>query len=631
MNVQSITLDLSKRQIPTQIVRIGQGDNEGTTIQAKILDNGTVASLSGFSASFEMRLPDDESYVRDINCTVSGNTVTYVVDEEHCCAVDGYTDEAYFNLTKDGSTYSTSRFRVKVERSAHDGAIPAEDWDNAVDELINRGNAQLDEYEEAEELRESNEETRVSNESTRVSNETSRTSNETNRTTAETARVAAENARAAAEQGRATAETARVTAEQGRVTADEARTQQQTANNTSQTANNTAQSHNDSAQLSNDTEQAQNNLDQQRNNEAAASGYARYLVAGEYNPTTGKPTISAETEMRMVITPNPDQDDPDNRMLEWARRYDSTTSTWGWELVGGTGWKPTPATTVQANSMWDDLETVTSSNNPDVSWMSYYATKIREWVTDHFVGINTIARVAQVISSGEVQATVSNVVHKLSEKLNIADYRKALKWGEVSDEWLWGETGQTPSTQGTTYTGNLGLVKPGLESTVSVDDFNDNADVIDALAGDIATVEESPSTAAHSVGEFLIYEGRVYKVTAAISIGDSLTLGSNIAAANVGSELASLKSSLGKTTLTNVVLPGFRISYIGFLVLIPAMRRPNSVTVSSAGAYVSSSSQTASITFVNWVYEANYVILRFNTDGLTGGSVYGVLLSATIS
>lgn len=144
MNTQRIDLDISKRDALTQMVTIGQGDKGGTTIEATIYDNGVLASLTGKTAMLEVRLPDGKSYVRDGNCTVSGGKITYVVDEEHVAAVAGVTDEAYFDIL-DGPTvvYSTNRFRLRILKSAHDGAQPAESWDNAVDALIARGDAAI--------------------------------------------------------------------------------------------------------------------------------------------------------------------------------------------------------------------------------------------------------------------------------------------------------------------------------------------------------------------------------------------------------------------------------------------------------------------------------------------------------
>lgn len=64
------------------------------------------------------------------------------------------------------------------------------------------------------------------------------------------------------------------------------------------------------------------------------------------------------------------------------------------------------------------------------------------------------------------------------------------------------------------------------------------------LPGSVATVETSPAVANHSVGEFILYGGQLYSVTAAISVGESLTPGTNISATSAGAELSSLKNGL---------------------------------------------------------------------------------------
>lgn len=64
------------------------------------------------------------------------------------------------------------------------------------------------------------------------------------------------------------------------------------------------------------------------------------------------------------------------------------------------------------------------------------------------------------------------------------------------------------------------------------------------LPGSVATVEVSPAVANHAVGDFILYGGQLYSVTAAISVGESLTPGTNISATSAGSELTSLKSGL---------------------------------------------------------------------------------------
>lgn len=94
MNEQRVDLDLSKRPRPNQIVTMGQGDDGGTTIAAKILDNGAATTITNATAVFLMRMPDGRHYARDENCTVSGDTIIYVVNEDAVSGNYGYTDDS---------------------------------------------------------------------------------------------------------------------------------------------------------------------------------------------------------------------------------------------------------------------------------------------------------------------------------------------------------------------------------------------------------------------------------------------------------------------------------------------------------------------------------------------------------
>lgn len=64
--------------------------------------------------------------------------------------------------------------------------------------------------------------------------------------------------------------------------------------------------------------------------------------------------------------------------------------------------------------------------------------------------------------------------------------------------------------------------------------------------GSIATIERSPATANHSIGEFIVYNSKLYKVIAAIVTGETLVEGTNIESASVGSELQALNNGLKK-------------------------------------------------------------------------------------
>lgn len=137
-NTRTLELDISKEGTGT-CVKIGQGDDGGTTIKALIYDNGAEFELSGATAWLAVLLPNKRNYYRG-QCSVSGNAATITVDESKLCSVSGYTDEAYFTITKSGKTYSTERFAIEILRSALDGQQPAQSWDDAVQDLIDRGN-----------------------------------------------------------------------------------------------------------------------------------------------------------------------------------------------------------------------------------------------------------------------------------------------------------------------------------------------------------------------------------------------------------------------------------------------------------------------------------------------------------
>ena len=136
-NTRTLELDISKEGAGT-CIKVGQGDDGGTTIKALIYDNGAEFSLSDATAWLVVLLPNKRNYYRG-QCSVSGNAATITVDESKLCSVSGYTDEAYFTITKSGKTYSTERFAIEILRSALDGQQPAQNWDDAVQDLIDRG------------------------------------------------------------------------------------------------------------------------------------------------------------------------------------------------------------------------------------------------------------------------------------------------------------------------------------------------------------------------------------------------------------------------------------------------------------------------------------------------------------
>lgn len=102
--------------------------------------------------------------------------------------------------------------------------------------------------------------------------------------------------------------------------------------------------------------------------------------------------------------------------------------------------------------------------------------------------------------------------------------------------------------------------------------------------GSMATIELSPVQNSYAVGDFLVWKGQLYKVTAAIASGETLVIGTNIEAVTIGSELTALNNGLTWKTAgqvtgeTSISLPSeyneiFIISYAPthyiYLQLIP--------------------------------------------------------------
>ena len=79
-----------------------------------------------------------------------------------------------------------------------------------------------------------------------------------------------------------------------------------------------------------------------------------------------------------------------------------------------------------------------------------------------------------------------------------------------------------------------------------------------AILGNLATIESSPATAAHAVGEYIVYNGQLYKVTAAIASEQTLTPGINISAVNDGG-----LNSLGAYVNENFA-PYYQINVTGY-------------------------------------------------------------------
>lgn len=135
MNTFQLRLDLDKATV-IQVVTIRQGDADGTTIVATVYDHGALADLSGMDgAALEFTLPDGTHYYRKA-ATISGSTLTVLVDETQAASVPGRACNAYFSLTDGESEYSTASFVVAVLRDATDGTLPPDSYDDQIQQYV---------------------------------------------------------------------------------------------------------------------------------------------------------------------------------------------------------------------------------------------------------------------------------------------------------------------------------------------------------------------------------------------------------------------------------------------------------------------------------------------------------------
>lgn len=138
MNVRQISLDIDKRHAIREPITIAQGDRNGTTIAATIYDGGTLVTTSGLSARFRMRLPDGRHfYEKTATWNAASGTATVTIDETQAASAPGTTADAYFELLS-GTTviHSTSRFSVRVLRSATEGMGTPESYSDEVEALV---------------------------------------------------------------------------------------------------------------------------------------------------------------------------------------------------------------------------------------------------------------------------------------------------------------------------------------------------------------------------------------------------------------------------------------------------------------------------------------------------------------
>lgn len=129
------------------------------------------------------------------------------------------------------------------------------------------------------------------------------------------------------------------------------------------------------------------------------------------------------------------------------------------------------------------------------------------------------------------------------------------------------------------------------------------------ILGNLAMIESSPATAAHAVGEYIVLNGQLYKVTAAIASGQTLTPGTNIAAVS-GGGLNDLRviTTFGVTANTDALssmdVRAYRCGNLAFLSF-------DAVLKNQISAWTDTTIATMTVTPIDRVYMS-----CFTNDGL---------------
>ena len=102
MNVQHVTLDLSKKFSTKPTIYVGRGDMGGTTIAASFTDAGIPIALDGMDVTLSLPMGD-------MPCTIDGDTASCTLGES--LVPDG-TEHAHYKLVDGTHIYTTQRIRI---------------------------------------------------------------------------------------------------------------------------------------------------------------------------------------------------------------------------------------------------------------------------------------------------------------------------------------------------------------------------------------------------------------------------------------------------------------------------------------------------------------------------------------
>lgn len=154
---------------------------------------------------------------------------------------------------------------------------------------------------------------------------------------------------------------------------------------------------------------------------------------------------------------------------------------------------------------------------------------------------------ASGVSANTVQSAIDKVADGKQDNLGIKSIGSNLT---LSDGVLDAKKQLTVDTALSTTSTNPvqnKAVAAAINANTSAIATKSDSTVTDKLAKNTAQIETAgTATSAHSAGEYVMISNALYKVTASVAKGDTWTIGTNVTAANIGSEISALNSSLSE-------------------------------------------------------------------------------------
>lgn len=154
---------------------------------------------------------------------------------------------------------------------------------------------------------------------------------------------------------------------------------------------------------------------------------------------------------------------------------------------------------------------------------------------------------------------------------------------------------------------------------------------VQATASNLATIESSTTASqAYTTGDYLVLNGQLYEVIADIASGETLTVGTNISATTVGTELTALNKSLMKYPdySSSGILYNFSTSAITLNYTVPEDCYMNIHVINASASSLSVNGVVvASSARANDYYQLSYAgYLRAGDIVTSSGVVRGIIL-----